>query len=650
VTGSANISNSKFVQLLAVYWAWRRLWGASTLLFCLLAVLYCSTFKTDTWVASQGLIVRDEANGAVMRLGRFQSQTEMKAAQETILEMAKNAQVVGEALRSAGAPEGWLAKVGAAAKDEAWPRQRDIATFAEESIGVHAPQGAEFGTTEVIYLDVKEASPERAIVIIQALCQALDGRLREVRRARADGVIAELEHANRMAHAELIRATDRLAEMEREAGTDLADLRSMTDTAGGGSNSRLSLESVRTERRAAETQHKQLQSDLELLSQSVREPERMWTAPASVLNTHPGLKRLREGLVDTQLQTSQLRGRFTDSHPLVEAAITAETEIRQQFLRELAQAVEGVRRDLENSQARLDLLAAQEHATEQRLAGLARIRALYGNVLNDVRTWTTMVQDSERELAEARASRDAATSTSLLTKIDQPVLGDKPIGPGRETIIVAGGMAGLFLGLGIVFLLTPLDLLPGTVAGTGRRWSDYGPAVGRRLTDRFPWLGEQPARATAEGVGRRSSDQQRRGSDSVPSPQAATAGHPVPGPQVATAPAGVNQKPSGAKRGKEPSRPAAAGAAGPTGPAGGRGAPRRETVLRELAEPLAVQPARSQILRRTARPTDSTSEASAGMAAEVSAGDVGVAAGPLAVPPLATAFPTHTAPTVGSPS
>jgi hypothetical protein len=100
------ITNNKIIEVVKTYWAWRRLWLATTVVFGGLGLAYVLFLKTDMWTASQGLIVRDEANGAVMRLGRFQSQTEMKAAQETILEMARNSQVLREALLEVGPSSG----------------------------------------------------------------------------------------------------------------------------------------------------------------------------------------------------------------------------------------------------------------------------------------------------------------------------------------------------------------------------------------------------------------------------------------------------------------------------------------------------------------------------------------------------------------
>ncbi|MEP1645816.1 MAG: hypothetical protein ABJK10_16645, partial [Rhodopirellula bahusiensis] len=68
-------------------------WGGAAVLFGVLG-LGTALFSSDRWAARQPLVLRDEATGAVDRLGRFSSQTDLKAAQETLLEMARNPEVV----------------------------------------------------------------------------------------------------------------------------------------------------------------------------------------------------------------------------------------------------------------------------------------------------------------------------------------------------------------------------------------------------------------------------------------------------------------------------------------------------------------------------------------------------------------------------
>lgn len=516
------ITNNKVVELAKTYWAWRRLWMATTIVFGGFGLAYVLFLKTDMWTASQGLIVRDEANGAVMRLGRFQSQSEMKAAQETILEMARNSQVLREALLEIGPPTSLLS-YGTMTKD--WPSQKEVADLADQSLSVRAPKGAEFGTTEVIYLDIKQNSRDRAVALNLAVCKALDNRLRQVRIARADGVIGELTRAGIMAGEELHKATESLQVVEREAGPDLSDLRGLSDANGNVNSSRQLLDNVRVELRQLENQHNLLLTDFNLLRETQANPERLLSAPASILSAHPGLKKLREGLADAQLESSQLRGRFTKEHPLVYVAVSSEKEIKSQLHDELALALATAEKDVENSQARLDNLKRQQDQLEERLERLARVRADYDNLNNEVRSRTQILQDAERQLAEARASRDAATTTSLLTRLDEPVLGERPVGPGRTTIVGGMTLAGLFLGMGIVFLLTPLD----GAAPDHQRWNE---TLGRRISDRFPWLADQhpapvhPRRRRTDGD-RRSTE---RASPSALAALAPTATPPSPRP------------------------------------------------------------------------------------------------------------------------
>ena len=104
---SSLITNPAIRSLIRGILVWAPLWISTTAIFGSLGLVYVLLFKQDTYLASQALLVRDEATGAVMRLGRFQSQAEMKAAQETILEMAKSHQVVRDALISVGPPKGF---------------------------------------------------------------------------------------------------------------------------------------------------------------------------------------------------------------------------------------------------------------------------------------------------------------------------------------------------------------------------------------------------------------------------------------------------------------------------------------------------------------------------------------------------------------
>ncbi len=447
------------------------------MLFGLIGFGYIKWLKKDVWVASQGLMVRDEANGAVMRLGRFQSQSDMKAAQETIIELSRNPQVIHHALVKVGPEPTFLVQATA----DNWPTAKDIELEAKK-IEVRAPRGAELGTTEVIYLDTKHSSRSRAYELNVAICDSLVERLQEVRRLRADGVLAELTTARDVAKAELVLVTEKLQVIERNAGEDLSDLRGMTDAGSNTNSARLQLDSVKSELRQAETQLQQMLLDLELAEKAFASPEQL-LSPNSLVNSQPGLKKLREGLADARITASQLQGRFTGEHPLVIAAIKAEKEIQVHLREELGLARQTLVNDTSLIKKRMASLQQQQDLLTMRIDRMADVRAEYANLIAEVRSRSQVLQDTDRQLSEVQAARDAAVSCSLVTRIDNPFASETPVGPGRATILAGSTMAGLFFGFGALFLLAPLE-----GAGFGRRANDSASAIGRRASDQIPGI------------------------------------------------------------------------------------------------------------------------------------------------------------------
>lgn len=470
---SSFIANPTVRSIIKGVLVWAPLWISTTVLFGGMGVAYVLFIKQDTFLASQALLVRDEATGAVMRLGRFQSQAEMKAAQETILEMAKSQAVVRDALVEVGPPKGltsWLDWGD-------YPSKELIEETAKSAILVHAPKGTEFGVTEVIYMDVKGNSQEEALALNKALADALEARLQQVRRARADGVLAELTHARDSAQQELADSTQRLHQVENAAGSDLSDLRGMTEMVPGAATSRVELDQTKTELRQAAINRESLLADREMLVLATKDPNSFIVAPGAVLNSQPGLKRLREGLVDAQLNGSQLAGKFTDDHPSVVASHSAQSSIVRRFLQELTASIAGVESDIALVDARIERLENQKKSAEERLAKLADSRSAYANLLSEVKSKVGNFEAAERALAEVRAARDSSVSTSLLTRLDAPIVSDRPIGPGKTMICGLCTIAGLIFGLGIVFVVTPIDASP----VFGRRSQDR--AMGRRDAD-----------------------------------------------------------------------------------------------------------------------------------------------------------------------
>jgi len=463
------------------------LWAGPTVALTVLAAVYTVT-KTDRWRASQALVVRDEAAGQSGRIGRFDSVDAMKTSQETILEVSRNYAVVESALRQAGPSGSKRNKPG-------WPTRDDVEAL-RAAIKVRAPKGAEFGRTEVIYLSVEDTSPQRAIVLTQSVCDQLERRLMELRRQKAESIIAELVNAVANARTNWQTATARLKEMEAQVGSDLGELRVLNDSGSGDSNLRLSLNEIKNEVRQARVAELAAQERHTFLKAARDDGGRLVAIPNRVLEAQPALRRLKDGLVDAQLRRAQLAGAFSEDHPRMKAAIAAEEEVRTRLREELNLAIRGAEADLQVIRRQIESLDTQQHEIEARLTRLASLRAEYANLVAEVNQAGQSYEKASKDLAEARAALVAASASSLIERLGPPDTGGGPIGPGDKTILLAGFGGGLLTGLGLVLLAMP--------GGNrrGRRWSDCLP-WGRRASD-------EPAKAAAVAgspAGRRASDQ-----------------------------------------------------------------------------------------------------------------------------------------------
>lgn len=423
-----------------------RRWLIPAICIAALAAGY-AVVKDNTWEATQALMVRDEAAGKLASPGKFSGLTEMKLTQETILEVLKSRAVLTGALRDVGPP-------AAHGKNKPWPTAEDVAALADQ-IKLVPPKGAEFGTTEILYLQVRDRSRSRALALAKALCRHLQSRLSALRHNKAQSMIAELEQQVHVARADLDKASRELGQLEAEVGSDLAELRVLHESTSPDSDLRRRLVELENELRQARLAHRNNEELLHLLIESQQDANKLLATPNRLLESQPALRRLKDGLVDAQLRTAALLGSMSERHPLVQAALAAEAEVRKHLHDELDAAIRGLEVELRLSADRTTALDAQLQALRARLARLAALRTPYANLVAEVRNRVRLLEEAERNLSEARASLAAAHSASQVTQVEDPHLGTRPVGPSRAAIVLGGGLAGLAVGLGLVLLTLP---------------------------------------------------------------------------------------------------------------------------------------------------------------------------------------------------
>ncbi len=419
-------------------------WVIPTVVVAVLAAAYASV-RPATWEASQALMVRNEAVNNRGGLGKFNHSDELKGIQETMLEVVRSRGVLKAALEEVGPPADFDGDPAA------WPSDRNVAGL-RGSINLTPPKGAEFGSTEVFYLKVKDGDRERAAKLSEVLSDKLQSHYQQLRDAKAQSMVDELADTVRLAKDDLDESTARLTEMEKQVGSDLAELRALADSGNGDSTLRRTISEIRGEirqARAAEAGNRQL---LSVLREAQTDPGRLVAAPSSLLASQPALRRLKEGLIDAQIKTAGLRGRMTDEHPLVRSARECEEEIGRHLHSELAIAVRGLEIEFRLSAERLAMLDGRLTEATGRLEKLAVLRADYSNRVAETANRTRLVEQAEQNLAEARASVAAAKAASLISRLDTPDTGTSPVGASRAMIVLAGIVGGLVTGFGLLFL------------------------------------------------------------------------------------------------------------------------------------------------------------------------------------------------------
>ena len=425
------------------------LWVAPTIVFTIIGTIHALT-KNDVWKASQALVVRDEAIGEMgfgtrQPLGRFDNNDVLKRSLETILQISKNRKVASAALK----------EVRPEQKTKRFPTEEDVESFIDD-ISVDAPKGTEFGTSEVVYLSVEADNPERAIALADAVCTQIESRMQMLRNEHAESIIAELREKKNLAERELDTETAELSVLEGQIGSDLGEMRTLAETGSAGdSNIRSQLNQIKVELRQTETTKETQIEFLKLLAMINGETDAILGTPNRLLESQPALQRLKDGLIDAQLRAARLRAAFTDDHPKVLAAELNQQNLLSQLEIEINNAYNSTRSDLVVSQRLASSLKKKLADVQSRLDNLAAQRAGYVNLTSKVQQRREQLRQASVALAEARGRQEAARASSLINRMDSPVTGSRPIGPGRLVIVITSGIGGAFLGLSLVYLIAP---------------------------------------------------------------------------------------------------------------------------------------------------------------------------------------------------
>ena len=445
------------VQLLSWLTTYRWRWIVPALMIAGAATTF-ALLKPSEWDASQALTIRNEAANNDDGPGKFGHSEERRTAQETVLELAKSRVVLATALEKVGAP------ARRRSSTTPWPSEEEVADF-RDNVSLTPPKGAELGRTEVFYLTVRDQDRQRAVALVAAVRDELEERYQQLRDARAKSMSAELRRGVEMARENLAEATARVAKTEAEVGEDLGDLRMLHQSLTGDTSLQRSATEIRNELRQVRNERDSTEALMRLLKEAKEDPRRLVATPNRLIESQPGLRQLKQGLVEAQLRTASLLGRMSEIHPAVIAARESEQEVRRNIHAELAQAVSGLELELRLQGKQEESLQARLDDLDHRLARLASLRAAYGSNLAETENRAELLRQAEDDLSRAEVSQVGADAASLIGRIDVPTVGTRPAGPGRNLIVLVGAIGGLLAGLGFLVLTSPM---PGGEWETGQ--------------------------------------------------------------------------------------------------------------------------------------------------------------------------------------
>ena len=193
-----------------------------------------------------------------------------------------------------------------------------------------------------------------------------------------------------------------------------------------------------------------------MLRKAKANPLLLLAAPKELLDCHPGLARLIQGLSESRLRSFAGASKLSEEHPEMVALRREEANIREGIRQELSTAIQGVSAAVELAATRRATLEKQVNELNQRLGRLTDIRAEYSNLVVQVEQRRSLVEESQRNLAQARAACAAATASSLLSRVDSPDGGLRPVSPSRALLGLGGLLGSVMAGFGVVLLTAPI--------------------------------------------------------------------------------------------------------------------------------------------------------------------------------------------------
>lgn len=401
-------------------------------------------FMPSQWEVTQPLVVRAEALEGSSLPGRFDSDQQRRQILDTLVAVLQSRSVLETALREVGP---------GVVSNRAFPRATDVERL-QRSVRVVPPSDTDFGTTDLIYLKVRDSQPERAVRLTQTLLKQADRQLRGVLLAKAQATLEELTQAEQNARDGLQTLTQQLQAIETQLGLDGLTLRSYEE--------KLDETSLRAPLDDLDDQLADLESEImtedeliRLLHETITSPEALSAIPSKLLERYPALSHFQEALRQAEVKLIELRGQYADEHPAMIAARFAFTDLTNRIREEIPAVIQTIENEQRVKLAQKNLLDQRRQAEQSRLAAILAVLPRYRELTARLRSQSDAVRAAQQRLVVARAAVAAAQSAQLITPIEPPRTGNHPVGPGKMTVVAGGMVSAVFLAFCVFLWISP---------------------------------------------------------------------------------------------------------------------------------------------------------------------------------------------------
>jgi polysaccharide biosynthesis transport protein len=416
-----------------------------------LAFVYVFAFCAQSWTTRQRLLIRDDLLGQSFKPGQFSSTDTMKSRQETILDIARNTEVIRNTLTAVG-PASNSGFFGSGD----YPDNRAIEDF-QGQISLSAPNGAEFGTTEVMVLSVKASKPDRSLKLIIKLLEEIEHQVEKVRNSQLQSMELELQAARDAAKASLQESIGQLRQMERTLGVDSVTMANMTSSMPGDNSIKSEMLQIQAEKRGFEAQLESLQTSLKTLNEAESNPLLIVSSASSFFRDQLKLSELAKSLVESQKSLALVAGKYQQAHPTVQHFVEQLDIMTEQVAKEmllLRTSLQSQISELDQRISRLDDLIDQHH---RRLMTLNEKRGEHLAINAEIAKRTESLNQYEATLKNIQSCRSASGDAVWVTRMGDPQPSSQPDGLSKRATVMAGGLLGFLFGAGLIVLVTPLS-------------------------------------------------------------------------------------------------------------------------------------------------------------------------------------------------